>query len=237
LPEILNDIHLPAWLDATKEYQAYLWFGQANNQAQLHCDMPNNVFVQVRGKKLVRLCSPEQSDLVYPVEGSMSSVSKILDLDNCDLSEFPKFSEAEFLEFTLEPGDVMFIPTGWWHQVNSLDTAISVSFWWPAMMSQCLVPHVIQGAPYLYMANYFSEIEKVIDMTEFSNDLRKAAEKLFDIQNVWLAILFCDAYIKKFKLEHFATDEWAHQVKIATQRSDKVDKAYCLKVLKDLESY
>jgi len=29
----------------------------------------------------------------------------------------------------LGPGDVLFIPEGWWHFVSSPQTAISVSFW------------------------------------------------------------------------------------------------------------
>lgn len=236
LPELLEDVPLPTWAESiNNRYQAYLWFGQASNTAQLHFDMPNNIFIQVRGRKKVRLCSPEQSALLYPVQGSMSSVSQILDIDNCDLEKFSTLKDAKFLEFVLEPGDLMFIPTGWWHQVNSLETAISVSFWWPALLKQCLAPHVIQGAPYWYQADRFEHLNQIINMDEFSNDMRKAARKLFECKQAWLATLFCDVYLNKNNRIELATPQWQQQVELAIARSAKLDEAYSLSVLKQLE--
>lgn len=31
----------------------------------------------------------------------------------------------------LEPGDVLFVPPGWWHYVESLDLTVSVNIWLP----------------------------------------------------------------------------------------------------------
>jgi len=32
------------------------------------------------------------------------------------------------LEVVAEPGDTVFLPLGWWHQVTSLDVSLSFSF-------------------------------------------------------------------------------------------------------------
>jgi len=44
--------------------------------------------------------------------------------------EFPLFEEAEYVEAILWPGEMLYIPLGWWHYVESLSTSFSVSFWW-----------------------------------------------------------------------------------------------------------
>ncbi|KAJ1333700.1 [protein]-arginine 3-hydroxylase [Microdochium nivale] len=40
------------------------------------------------------------------------------------------FREIPFVECILEPGDVLYIPIGWWHYVRGLSVSFSVSFWW-----------------------------------------------------------------------------------------------------------
>lgn len=45
---------------------------------------------------------------------------------------FPKFFEHAAplsQQAILEPGDLLFLPPGWWHALKSLDSAISVSLW------------------------------------------------------------------------------------------------------------
>ncbi|KXJ92156.1 hypothetical protein Micbo1qcDRAFT_59948 [Microdochium bolleyi] len=40
------------------------------------------------------------------------------------------FKEIPFVDCILEPGDVLYIPIGWWHYVRGLSVSFSVSFWW-----------------------------------------------------------------------------------------------------------
>lgn len=34
-----------------------------------------------------------------------------------------------FLRIVLEAGDLLFLPEGWFHQVESVSTSLSVNFW------------------------------------------------------------------------------------------------------------
>ncbi|PYH69616.1 putative JmjC domain protein [Aspergillus vadensis CBS 113365] len=43
---------------------------------------------------------------------------------------WPGFLDAEYVETVLKPGDMLYIPIGWWHYVRSLKGGIGVSFWW-----------------------------------------------------------------------------------------------------------
>jgi Cupin-like domain len=43
---------------------------------------------------------------------------------------FPIFCNARPIRLILEPGDALYLPRLWWHQMRSLDFSISVSHWW-----------------------------------------------------------------------------------------------------------
>jgi ribosomal protein L16 Arg81 hydroxylase len=38
------------------------------------------------------------------------------------------FARADMLDVVLQPGEVLFIPVGWWHHIRSLEISINVSF-------------------------------------------------------------------------------------------------------------
>ncbi|MGA9377410.1 MAG: cupin-like domain-containing protein, partial [Phormidium sp.] len=41
------------------------------------------------------------------------------------------------IECILEPGEMLFIPAFWWHQVSSLDRLnVAVNFWWTANITE-----------------------------------------------------------------------------------------------------
>ena len=45
---------------------------------------------------------------------------------------------------TLKAGDTLFIPEGWWHQVDSSPVTLAVNYWWPSLLTRQLqaVPHM-----------------------------------------------------------------------------------------------
>ncbi|KAL9622376.1 MAG: hypothetical protein Q9160_003219 [Pyrenula sp. 1 TL-2023] len=45
-------------------------------------------------------------------------------------SVWPGFGEVGYVEAILEPGEMLYVPVGWWHYVRSLSVGVSVSWWW-----------------------------------------------------------------------------------------------------------
>jgi len=100
------------------------WFGPKGTVTPLHHDQNNNMFCQVVGRKRVRLISPDDTRLLRHISGGFYSD---LSLDDPDGERFPWYSSVAVEETVLEPGDALFIPVGWWHDVRSLAVSVNLS--------------------------------------------------------------------------------------------------------------
>ncbi|MEP6740136.1 MAG: cupin-like domain-containing protein [Caldimonas sp.] len=123
---LLADIGtLPAFCDRSQLAQkSSFWFGPAGTVTPLHHDTVMLLHTQVVGRKRWRFISPLDTPKLYNFSGVFSPI----DIDNPDLARYPRFAEVKTLEVVLEPGDTVFLPLGWWHQVCSLETSLSFSF-------------------------------------------------------------------------------------------------------------
>lgn len=116
---------LPGYL--TKKNRAphtYLWFGPGGTVTPLHHDTMNILFCQIYGRKKITLISPDESPWLY----NELSVYSEVEFENPDLEAYPLFEYVEPIEVVVNPGEILFIPVGWWHHVRSLEPSISVSF-------------------------------------------------------------------------------------------------------------
>jgi len=116
--------------------QAVMWIGPPSSVTKLHYDDdPLSILYQFKGKKRVRMWSPDQSQQLYPQKTCSGNkeygtrFSRISNIDNEQLIDtyYPRFKNATALEVILEPGMFLYIPSGWWHQVNVLSTSVSVA--------------------------------------------------------------------------------------------------------------
>lgn len=102
----------------------HLLLGPAGTVTPLHVDNSSVLLGQVLGRKHVRLVPSYERHLVYPRGGTFSAV----DAAHPDLTRHPRYAEATVLETVLEPGQLLFVPVGWWHWVEALDVSATVSF-------------------------------------------------------------------------------------------------------------
>jgi len=107
--------------------EGMMWIGPAGAFTPLHHDLTNNLFVQVVGRKRMKLLPPTQVGRLYNQTHVFSEIS---DLDGEAVRQglFPHLEGASIYEIDVLPGEVLFIPLGWWHQVRALDFSISMTF-------------------------------------------------------------------------------------------------------------
>jgi lysine-specific demethylase 8 len=109
-----------------------LWVG-SRTKSGLHYDAMDNLFVQIDGQKHVMVAAPEDSRALYPFPDTPTK-SRV-DPERPDFAAFPRVSRARFLTATLEAGDMLFIPRGWWHFLSAPGPSVSLNCWFGTPMT------------------------------------------------------------------------------------------------------
>jgi hypothetical protein len=137
--QVNKDIVFPNYLLNENESFSHnlngMWLSSPGNITPLHIDLWHGILVQVIGTKSVVLFSPEDTPYLYQ-NSSLSSNSHTckIDLTKSTTSEFattyPLFDEAIPYCALLLPGECLYIPPCWWHDVVSIDTCVSLTMRW-----------------------------------------------------------------------------------------------------------
>ena len=108
-----------------------LWLsGWRGSKSSVHYDAFHNLLVVVAGEKRVLLWSPAETANLYPHQlGSESGNHSSVDVTQPD--RHPRFRAAQgrAIAVTLHAGDALYIPEGFWHQVDSSGSTIAVNYW------------------------------------------------------------------------------------------------------------
>lgn len=127
---LLADIIPPQQYVDPARFHTYMsfWFGPAGTRTPLHHDGNNILFCQVAGRKEFFLVDPLETDLLPQAEGFYAHTSVPFDMEE----EGVRAPDAAFgwpaRRVVLQPGEALFLPVGWWHQVRALDMSVSISF-------------------------------------------------------------------------------------------------------------
>jgi len=102
-----------------------LFLGPAGTIAWLHQDAyaTHAWSAQIQGSKRWVFFAPDQGSYLYDLHGRSQ-----LDPEAPDYARFPRFRHTRpSYQVIQRPGDIVFVPSRWWHQVTSLEPSISLS--------------------------------------------------------------------------------------------------------------
>jgi hypothetical protein len=117
-----------------------IWLGNTIT-TPAHFDESNNLACVVAGKRRFTLFPPEQVGNLYigPLDFAPTPTPiSMVDFSAPDFERFPRFRDALAAAQVadLEPGDALYIPTLWWHHVQSQGVLnILVNYWWKGSAS------------------------------------------------------------------------------------------------------
>jgi hypothetical protein len=133
-PQLINDFTWPEHLmkGFVKKYPM-LFTGGATSITHMHfdIDLSNILHTQFAGRKRVLLFPFKEQYKLYrkPYEVlSLADFSNYYMQDGGpDYEKFPALKLAQGVEAILEHGDTLFMPAGWWHHMEYLDSGFAMS--------------------------------------------------------------------------------------------------------------
>lgn len=169
-PELLADFEVPIyfredWLQEIDPEQQFdlmwLFLGPAGAGFRLHVDigLTSAWNVQLTGKKRWILFPPEQADLLYGGE---------VDAFAPDLDEFPLFAQATPYECVVDAGELIFTPSGWWHQTKNLESGFAITANYANQTNYKKVLH--------WLDTIGKELDMGLDMEAYAAEFRRVVE-------------------------------------------------------------
>ncbi|XP_058227406.1 arginine-specific demethylase JMJ20 isoform X1 [Rhododendron vialii] len=107
----------------------FVYMGEKGTWTPLHADVFRSYSwsANVCGKKKWYFLSPTQRHLVFD-RNMKCSVYDIF--EDVSKTKFPAFDKAIWMECTQEENEIIFVPSGWYHQVHNLEDTISINHNW-----------------------------------------------------------------------------------------------------------
>ncbi|KAL4929589.1 putative JmjC domain protein [Aspergillus undulatus] len=155
LPQVLrDDFPIPIIVAQAGKgdiYDTNVWIGYPPTYTPLHRDPNPNLFVQLAGRKTVRLLAPQDGQVVFShvrcqlgrsgsreaaafrgeemMQGRERALLEQAVWDNAEKQGLGR--PVDGFEAELQAGDGLFIPKGWWHSIKGVGEGVTASVnWW-----------------------------------------------------------------------------------------------------------
>lgn len=133
-PHLLEDVMFQSVYAGPSDIpcMTFFWIGNPNSSIGLHADICDfsNLF-QIMGTKKWKFYPPHDKENLYmetknTIEGGL--YSPLDPFNPIDSTKYPNYAKASEYEVTIGPGDILYVPSGWWHAVYSETATMSVNY-------------------------------------------------------------------------------------------------------------
>jgi ribosomal protein L16 Arg81 hydroxylase len=125
-PQLCQDFSYPSLVKKYLTKYPFVFFGGKGAHVDIHydADLSHLFLTQFCGKRYIVLFDPKYSDYLYR---HPFTVSTNVDIRNPDFKRYSKLKDIVGYECTLEPGETLFVPSGYWHYIYYEEGGFSLS--------------------------------------------------------------------------------------------------------------
>jgi len=122
----VNHTLMPNFMFGNTHVYEFFLGGSGSKWPTLHIDLLflHNQITQLYGSKTFFLFAPDQTQFLYP--NPEYPKKSLINIFNPDYEQFPLFKKAECIQVTVEEGETILHPTGWWHTTQMEGPSISL---------------------------------------------------------------------------------------------------------------
>lgn len=130
-PEINEDVKIPSYCKRGRFFRNRIYVGPKGLVTTLHQDLPENLYAIISGAKHITLYPPANRKWLYP-NPPLSKHPNFarFNPDQPDYKLYPLAIKAMPIEVYLKAGEMLFIPSLWWHHIRNTTDSIAMNFWW-----------------------------------------------------------------------------------------------------------
>ncbi|CAL1367395.1 unnamed protein product [Linum trigynum] len=147
----------------------FVYMGAKGSWTPFHADVFRSYSwsANVCGRKKWFFLSPSQSHLAFD-RNLKNTVYNIL--DEVDEEKYPEFKKGVWLACTQEQDEIIFVPSGWYHQVHNLEDTISINHNW-------FNGHNLSWVFDLLLRDYKEAQEYIEDIRDISDDFEGLCQR------------------------------------------------------------
>ncbi|CAN0890361.1 Arginine-specific demethylase JMJ20 [Linum grandiflorum] len=152
----------------------FVYMGAKGSWTPFHADVFRSYSwsANVCGRKKWFFLSPDQSHLAFDRHvNELNLKTSVYDiLDDVNDAKYPGFKKAVWLTCTQEKGEIIFVPSGWYHQVHNLEDTISINHNW-------FNGHNLSWVFDLLLRDYKEAKEYIEDIRDISDDFEGLCQR------------------------------------------------------------
>ncbi|CAK9273792.1 unnamed protein product [Sphagnum jensenii] len=147
----------------------FVYMGPKGTWTPLHADVLRSYSwsANICGYKLWHLLPPEKTSLLY----DRHKKNTVYDIyGDISLVQFPGFSETGWVECEQGANEILFVPSGWYHQVTNLEDTISINHNW---LNACN----LRWNWNLLLADYSETVESIEDIRDIAENFEELCQR------------------------------------------------------------